>query len=72
MVNENGNENIEKWDGIVEEHTKTRSDLLNPTRFFGGFIKMIPNMITVYTDTKSFLDFNTIETYLTQEYFIKS
>jgi len=33
---------------------------------------MIPNMISVYTDTKSFLDYGTIETYLTAEYHIKS
>jgi hypothetical protein len=64
--------NPEKWDGIVEEHCKTKAELLNPTKFFGGVLKMIPNMILVYTDTKSFLDYGTIETYLTAEYFIKS
>jgi len=72
VVAKNGKENNENWDGIVEEHTKTTSDLLNPIKFFGGFVKMIPNMISVYSDTKSFLDYGTIETYLTQEYFIKS
>jgi len=72
VVDENGKENIENWDGIVEEHTKIKSELLNPTKFFGGLAKMIPNMIAVYIDTKSFLDYNTIETYLAQEYFIKS
>lgn len=65
-------ENSENWDGIVEEHTKNSSDLLNPIKFFGGAIKMIPNMIAVYVDTKSFLNYSTIETYLAQEYFIKS
>lgn len=65
-------ENSENWDGIVEEHTQTKSELLNPTKFFGGVVKMIPNMVSVYVDTKSFLDYKTIETYLTQEYFIKS
>lgn len=64
--------NTENWDGIVEEHCKTKAELLNPVKFFGGALKMIPNMISVYTDTKSFLDYETIETYLTTEYHIKS
>ena len=72
VVAKNGTNNIECWDGIVEEHTKTKSDLLNPIKFFGGVLKMIPNMISVYVDTKSFLDYKTIETYLVKEYFFKS
>lgn len=72
VVDERGQSNTESWDGIVEEHCKTKSELLNPTKFFGGTLKMIPNMISVYTDTKSFLDYGTIETYLTSEYIIKS
>jgi hypothetical protein len=61
-------ENSEGWDGIVEEHCKTASELLNPLKFFGGPLKMLPNMLKVYTDTKSFLDYKTIETYLVSEY----
>lgn len=72
VVVECGTNNTENWDGIVEEHCNTRADLLNPVKFFGGAFKMIPNIITVYTDTKSFLDYGTIETYLTAEYHIKS
>jgi len=72
VVDQRGTRNTENWDGIVEEHCKTKSELLNPTKFFGGTLKMIPNMISVYTDTKSFLDYGTIETYLTSEYIIKS
>jgi len=72
VVDERGQSNTESWDGIVEEHCKTKSELLNPTKFFGGALKMIPNMISVYTDTKSFLDYGTIETYLASEYIIKS
>ena len=56
------------YDGIVEEQTRTRSELLNPFKFFGGPFRMFPNMIAVYTDTKSFLDYKKIETYLTAEY----
>ena len=72
VVDERGTRNSESWDGIVEEHCKSKAELLNPTKFFGGALKMIPNMISVYTDTKSFLDYGTIETYLTAEYHIKS
>ena len=72
VVDKHGTSNSENWDGIVEEHCKTKSELLNPTKFFGGTLKMIPNMISVYTDTKSFLDYGTIETYLTAEYHIKN
>lgn len=72
VVDECGQSNTESWDGIVEEHCKTKSELLNPTKFFGGALKMIPNMISVYVDTKSFLDYGTIETYLASEYIIKS
>lgn len=72
VVEECGPNNTENWDGIVEEHCNTRADLLNPLKFFGGAFKMIPNMISVYTDTKSFLDYRTIQTYITAEYHIKS
>lgn len=72
VVDEQGKSNSESWDGIVEEHCKTKAELLNPMKFFGGALKMIPNMISVYTDTKSFLDYGTIETYLSAEYIIKS
>ncbi|TYA53823.1 hypothetical protein [Formosa maritima] len=72
VVDEKGSSNLENWDGIVEEHCNTKAELINPIKFFGGSLKMIPNMISVYTDTKSFLDYGTIETYLTAEYHIKS
>lgn len=65
-------DNIESWDGIVEEHFKTKSDLMNPIKFFGNVANMIPNMIKVYRDTKSFIDYKTIEPYLVKEYHLKS
>ena len=60
------------WDGIVEEQTQTRSELLNPFKFFGNGLKAFGNMIEVYRDTNSFLEYKTIETYLTTEYHIRS
>lgn len=72
VVEKQGNKNIENWDGIVEEHCRTRAELLNPFKFFGKPVKIIPNMIHVYRDTKSFLDYKTIEPYVAVEYHIKS
>lgn len=59
------------WQGIVEEHMRTRSELMNPFKFFGNPLVIIPRMIHVYTDTKSFLDYKTIEPYLVAEYRVK-
>lgn len=62
----------EFWDGIVEEHCRTREELLNPFKFFGKPTKILQNMIMVYKDTKSFLDYGSIEPYLAMEYWLKS
>jgi len=72
VVDGNGEDNKENWDGIVEEHCKTKTELLNPFKFFGKPLSIIPNMIAVYRDTKSFLDYGSIEPYLAMEYHIKS
>ncbi len=61
----------ERWGGIVEEHKCRRSELLNPFKFFGNPLLIIPRMIQVYADTKSFLDYKTIEPYLVAEYVLK-
>jgi hypothetical protein len=60
------------YDGIVEEQTRTRRELLNPFKFFGNGFEIIGHMISVYTDTRSFLDYKRIETYLATEYHIVS
>lgn len=59
------------WGGIVEEHFRNRSDLLNPFRFFGPLHVIIPHMIEVYRDTRSFLDYSTIEPWLVREYILR-
>ena len=64
-------ENSESWDGIVEEHMRTRSELLNPFKFFGNPFVIIPRMIQVFLDTYSFLDYSSIEPYLVSEYHLK-
>jgi hypothetical protein len=60
------------YEGIVEEQMRTDADLLNPFRFFGNPLVIIPRMIAVYRDTKSFLDYRGIETYFSREVVVKS
>jgi hypothetical protein len=72
VVDEKLTDNSEDWSGIVEEHFQNRSHLLNPFKFFGNPLVILPHMLKVYTDTKSFLDYKTIETYLAMEYHIIS
>jgi hypothetical protein len=55
------------YDGIVEEHVRTREDLLNIFRFFGKPHKVIKNMMLVYKDSRSFIDYKRIEPYLISE-----
>jgi hypothetical protein len=71
VVDEKLTKNTIGWQGIVEEHMRTRSELMNPFKFFGNPLVIIPRMIHVYTDTKSFLDYGTIEPYLVTEYRVK-
>jgi hypothetical protein len=58
------------YDGIVEEHCKTRAELMNPFKFFAksGFAPV--NMVKTYFDVSSFIDYKSIETYLVTEYCI--
>jgi hypothetical protein len=72
VVENNESNNKEKWDGIVEEHFKEKSDLLNVFTFFGKPQVIIQNMIIVYRDTKSFIDYPSMQTYLAMEYHFKS
>ena len=72
VVTEKLTENSPGYEGIVEEQVRTRQDLMNPFRFFGNALTIIPRMIMVYTDTKAFLDYKNIETYLCEEIVIRS
>lgn len=62
----------EWYDGIVEEHFRKASDLLNPFIFFGPPLKVPLHMYQVFMDTRSFIDMRRIETYLTTEIHLKS
>jgi len=59
------------WDGIVEEHFRSRADLVNPFLFFGNPLVILSHMLEVYRDTRSFLDYRSIEPYLVREYHIR-
>ena len=72
VVNEKLSEKSENWDGIVEEHFRTSSDLLNPIRFFGNPLTMVYNMLRVYADTRSFLNYQTIKPFYATEIHLKS
>jgi hypothetical protein len=61
-----------QWDGIVEEFVKTKSELMNPFKFFGGPAVIIQRMVNVYRDTNSFLEYKTVEPYYVGEFWVKS
>ncbi len=60
------------FDGIVEEHCLKRQDVTNPARYFGGPLRMIPNMIRVGLHANKFLTISATENYLLTEYHIRS
>ena len=72
VVTEKLTPSSQPWDGIVEEQFKTIAELLNPIKFFGNPLVMPYRMWQVYADTKSFLDYKSIEPYYANEIFIKS
>lgn len=61
-----------KYDGIVEEHCRTRKELMNPFKFFAKSGFALVNMIKTYFDVKGFIDYKSIETYLVAEFVIIS
>lgn len=60
------------YDGIVEEHTRTRAGLVNPFRFFGNPLIILYRMLQVYVDVNRFIDYGSIESYLAREYWMRS
>ncbi|MEM6931230.1 MAG: hypothetical protein AAF602_30140 [Myxococcota bacterium] len=58
-------------DGIVAEACPTRADLLDPRRFYGGTLAMIPNMVRVGLDVLGFLDLRLTEVFLTTEWVLR-
>lgn len=71
VVNERLTPDAPGFDGIVEEQVRDVSDLLNPFKFFGNPLVIVPRMIMVYRDTKSFIDYPSMETYLAASYVIR-
>jgi hypothetical protein len=59
-------------DGIVLEACRTRADLLNPASFFGGALRMLPNILRISKDISGFLDMKKTETFYATEYHLRS
>jgi hypothetical protein len=59
-------------DGIVEEHFRDPRDLLNPLRFYGGPLAMLPNMVRVALDIRRFIELRSIEVFLARERWLRS
>ena len=59
-------------DGIVLEACRTRADLLNPASFFGGALRMVPNILRISKDISGFLDMKKTETFYATEYHLRS
>jgi hypothetical protein len=72
VVREAVTDGADPSDGIVLEACRTRGDLLNPTRFFGGALKMVPNMLRIASDINGFLDMSKTETFYATEYHLRS
>lgn len=72
VVDQPLHEQSEHFDGIVEEHCKTSSELFNPFKFFGHPLIVAQRMLKVYSDVRSFIDYPSIESYLVSEYYINS
>jgi len=72
VVREAVTDGADPSDGIVLEACRTRGDLLNPTRFFGGALKMVPNMLRIASDINGFLDMKKTETFYATEYHLRS
>jgi hypothetical protein len=67
-----GREDSPWFDAIVEEQVRERSHLINPCIFFGSPLTMLWNMGLVLFDSRSFIDYSSMETYLVDEYILKS
>jgi len=59
-------------DAIVEEHFERPADLIDPTRFFGGWARMVPNMVRVAVDIAGFIDLGSMRTWLVSELHARS
>jgi hypothetical protein len=60
------------FDGIVEEHFRTLSDITRPWRMFGGKLKMVRNMVRVGRHANKFLSLSETENYILTEYHLRS
>jgi hypothetical protein len=57
--------------GLVEEQFRTRGELRHPVRLFGGWWRMVPNMLRVYGAVRRFLDLAALENYQVTERWLR-
>ena len=72
VIREPVTDDAAECDGIVEEACETRAALINPTIFYGGALKMVPNMLRVAKDINGFIDMKNIEVFYATEYHLRS
>lgn len=60
------------WDAIVEEHFERDMDLLDPRRFFGGALAMVPNMLRIAADVRRFIHLPSLQAHLVDEIWVRS
>jgi hypothetical protein len=65
-------EGADDCDGIVEEACPSRSVLLNPLSFYGGPLRMVPNLLRVAKDILGFLDMRKLEVFYATEYQLRT
>jgi hypothetical protein len=56
--------------GVVEEHVRERTDLLDPARFYGGAERAAANMQRILADARSFLDLEHVTSVVTSQYIL--
>lgn len=59
-------------DAIVEEHFAHPDDLLDPARFFGGALRMVPNMTRIGADIAGFIDLASLQSFLVTEHHVRT
>ena len=60
------------FEGVVEEHFRSRADALNPVRFFGGPLKFLPNMLEIFLHVRHFMDLKVSENYFLREIWLRT
>lgn len=72
VINGPVTDQAEDCDGIVEEACPSRSVMLNPLSFYGGPLRMLPNLVRVAKDLLGFMDMKKLEVFYATEYQLRT